>query len=318
MINCYKPEGHLINNPRNIELTSSLQNLDYAMQHNLILEGIAVLCDRDRALHINLGDVEGIIPREESTFNPDGSPIKDIAIITRVGKPVCFKVKRFENHNNQIRAILSRKDAQIDCLNNYVLKLTPGDIIPSKVTHLEGFGAFVDIGCGLSSLLSVDCISVSRISHPSDRLICGENIMTIVKSIDYSSGRIYVSQRELLGTWEENASRFSVGQTVAGIIRSIETYGIFIELAPNLAGLAEVREYKNSSINIEPGQCAAVYIKNIIPEKMKIKLALIDTCKSKMTISPLEYFINTETVTHIDHWRYSPQSSHRILETTFH
>jgi len=317
MQNSYKPEGHLINTARNIELTSSLQGLEYAMQHDIILEGLAILCDGKYALHINLGDTEGVIPREESTFNSDGSPIKDIAIITRVGKPVCFKVKNIENHGGRVCAVLSRKDAQKDCFNNYIMKLTPGDIIPSQVTHLEGFGAFVDIGCGIPSLLSVDCISVSRISHPSDRLICGDNIITIVKSIDRNTGRVCVSQRELLGTWEENASRFSVGQTVAGIIRSIETYGIFVELTPNLAGLAEIREHGASSRSIEPGQCAAVYIKNIIPEKMKIKLVLIDTYKTKVPVPPLEYFIDTNTVSHIDRWCYSPKSSTRIIESVF-
>ena len=317
MQNFYKPESHIIYTPRNIELTSSLQGLEYALQHNIILEGVAVLCDEKYALHVNFGDIEGIIPREESTFNTDGSPIKDIAIITRVGKPVCFKVKGFEYHNGTAKAILSRKEAQMECFNNYISKLIPGDIIPSRVTHLEGFGAFVDIGCGIPSLLSVDCISVSRISHPSDRLICGENIMTIVKSIDRDTGRIYVSQRELLGTWEENAARFSVGQTVAGIIRSVETYGIFVELTPNLAGLAEIREYGASTKNIEPGLCTAVYIKNIIPEKMKIKLVLIDTYKNKMPISPPEYFIDTDTVTHLDKWCYSPKSSTRIIESIF-
>jgi len=317
MKNTYKPEGHLIDSPRNIELTSSLQGLEYAIQQGTILEGLAILCDGSYSLHINLGNMEGIIPREESSFNADGSPIKDIAIITRVGKPVCFKVKGFEFHKGKQRAILSRKEAQKDCLANYIVKLTPGDIIPSRVTHLEGFGAFVDIGCGIPSLLSVDCISVSRISHPADRLVCGENIMTVVKSIDRITGRVYVSQRELLGTWEENASRFAVGQTVAGIIRSIESYGIFVELTPNLAGLAEIREYGASSQNLEPGQCAAVYIKNIILERMKIKLVLIDTYKNKLQIEPPEYFIDTNKITHLERWCYSPKSSTRIIESIF-
>lgn len=54
---------------------------------------------------------------------------------------------------------------------------------------------------------------------------------------------------------------FSTGETVGGIVRSIEPYGIFIELAPNLAGLAEPRE------NVRVGQAASVYIKALIPEK---------------------------------------------------
>ena len=63
-------------------------------------------------------------------------------------------------------------------------------------------------------------------------------VKAVVKSIDRETGRIYVSHKELLGTWEENANNFNIGQTVSGIVRSIEPYGIFIELASNLAVLA--------------------------------------------------------------------------------
>ena len=42
----------------------------------------------------------------------------------------------------------------------------------------------------------------------------------------------------MLGTWAENAALFSPGQTVTGVVRSVEDYGIFVELTPNLAGLA--------------------------------------------------------------------------------
>ena len=74
------------------------------------------------------------------------------------------------------------------------------------------------------SLLSIDCISVSRISHPSDRFRAGDRIKVVVKSIDRENGRIFVTHKELLGTWEQNAALFSPGQTVTGIVRSIEDY----------------------------------------------------------------------------------------------
>ena len=224
---------------------------------------------------------------------------------------MCFKVIGFEELPSGERlAILSRRAAQLECMENYISALTPGDIIPTKITHLESFGAFVDIGCGITSLLSIDCISVSRIAHPSVRLSTGDMIYTVVKSID-ERGRIYVSERELLGSWEENASLFGEGQTVRGIIRSVESYGVFVELRPNLAGLAEFRD------DVKPGQTAAVFIKSIIPEKMKIKLIIIDAHDTPEITTPLEYFIDTETVTHIDSWLYSPPSCERIIESVF-
>ena len=62
--------------------------------------------------------------------------------------------------------------------------LQPGDVIDAKVTHMESFGAFVDIGAGISALLPVDSISVSRIPHPSQRFSPGDDIKAVVKSID--------------------------------------------------------------------------------------------------------------------------------------
>lgn len=53
------------------------------------------------------------------------------------------------------------------------------------------------------------------------------------------AGRVSLSHKELLGTWEENAALFSPGETVSATVRSVESYGIFVELTPNLAGLAE-------------------------------------------------------------------------------
>ena len=311
IMNIYKPEGGLISTFQNHELTSSRAGLERALEKQLIIEAPATMCDHNFNLHVALGGkIKGIIPKEEAQYTRKEEP-KDIAILTRVGKPVCFKVMGFERRpSGEVVAILSRKEAQRECLLNYIDTLLPGDIIPSKITHLEPFGAFVDIGCGIISLLSIDSISVSRISHPSARLAVGDSIYTVVKSVE-DSGRIYVSERELLGSWEENAALFTEGETVKGIVRSVESYGIFVELKPNLAGLAEYRE------DVAVGDTAAVYIKSIIPEKMKIKLIIIDSHDSQKLHEPLEYFIDTDTVTHIDSWVYSPPSCKRIIESVF-
>ena len=311
-MNKYGPEGTLISTPKNYEYTSSLEGLERALERGVILEAPAILCDHNFNLHVELGaGIRAIIPRGEALYVKQDEQIKDIAILTRVGKVVCFKVTAFEQlSSGEIMVILSRRAAQRECIVNYVSTLVPGDIIPTKITHLENFGAFVDIGCGITSLLSIDSISVSRISHPSVRLAPGDMIHTVVKSID-EKGRIYVSERELLGNWTENASLFNEGQTVKGIIRSVESYGVFVELRPNLAGLAEYRD------DARPGQTAAVYIKSIIPEKMKIKLIIIDAHDAPEYPEQLEYFIDTDKVTHIDSWVYSPPGCRKVIESVF-
>ncbi len=311
MLNKYLPEGSLIGTPENNEYIATPGGLERARIEGKILEGVVDKCDsQSLTLHVDLNGIDGTIERDECLY---GTPVKDIAIITRVGKSVAFKVMQIiKDENGKTRAILSRKEAQRECMQNYLLDLTKGDIIPAKITHFEPFGAFLDIGCGISSLMTIDSVSVSRIESPKERFLQNEELKVVVKSIDYDSGRIYVSTKELFGTWEENASSYLAGGTVSGIVRSIESYGIFVELTPNLAGLAELKD------GVMVGQSCAVYIKSIMPEKMKIKLVIIDTYDNIPKPDTKKYYkIDTDTVKHICHWKYSPDSCDRIVETVF-
>ncbi len=308
----FMPEGAMSRSGECAMYLRNRRTLEDAMIESATLEAMCVMCDcATMQLSVELPDgICGIIPRSEACYAVAGEEIKDIAIITRVGKPVQFKITDItEDAAGKVTAHLSRRAAQKECFEKYISTLVRGDIIPARVTHLEPFGAFCDIGAGLVSLLTVDKISVSRISHPSDRFRSGEYIDALVHSVS-DSGRIYLTHRELLGTWEENAAEFSAGQTVTGIIRSVEEYGVFVELAPNLAGLAEL--YPNAT----PGDACSVYIKNIIPERMKIKLVLIDTF-GRAELSPCRYFIDTSKVKHISQWRYSPDGCKKTVGTDF-
>lgn len=303
----YCPEGALFMTPDNQSCIKSIFALQEAMLQGKILEARVLICDGEHNLHLDLPCAKGIIPREEGALGIAEGTTKDIALITKVNKPVCFKVKQMrKDDSGGYTAVLSRREVQEECMENFISVLNPGDIIPAKVTHLEQFGAFVDIGCGIPSLIPIDAISVSRISHPSDRFQAGQDIFVVIK--DISGGRVWLSHKELLGTWEENAARFNYGETVSGIIRSVEDYGIFVELAPNLAGLAEPKE------GAAVGQHASVYIKALIPEKMKVKLIIVDVFSGTHVHRPPEYFI---TSGHISHWRYSSELSSKVIESRF-
>lgn len=303
----YQPEGCLINTAENIRLTGSSAGLHEAMAGGKILEGRVSVCDSEHNMIIDFPCMKGIIPRIEGALGIEDGSTRDIALISKVNKPVCFKVIAINSdRNGRETAVLSRRAVQEECRREYIENLTPGDIIPAKVTHLEQFGCFVDVGCGIPSLIPIDAISVSRIAHPSDRFAVGQDIKVIIKSLE--NGRIWLSHKELLGTWLENAQMFSAGETVSGIVRSVEDYGIFIELTPNLAGLAEPRP------NVRAGQHASVYIKAIIPDKMKVKLIAVDVFDAEYRVQKLNYFVNDS---HISHWIYTPENSSKLIETIF-
>ncbi|MGM9618160.1 S1 RNA-binding domain-containing protein [Butyricicoccus sp.] len=277
-----------------------------AMQDGSILEATAIRCDAQHNLIVALEGMTGIMPREECALGIDTGQTREIAILSRVGKPVCFQVQRIE----QQTAYLSRRSAQQQALRHLMTRHRPGDIIDVRVTHLEPFGAFVDAGCGIVSLIGIENLSVSRIFHPSDRVRIGQKLKAVISSLDPDAGRICLTHRELLGTWEENSAQFTPGETVCGIVRSVEDYGVFVELTPNLSGLAEQR------FPVTPGETVSCYIKSILPERMKIKLNLIDHInQSPASPPPLTYFIESG---HLSRWQYSPSScTTRLVQTEF-
>ncbi len=304
----FKPEGQLIGTPSNRAILSSPDALHEAFLTGAVVEARALLCDKNHDLRVDLGCMYGIIPHNEGAVGISDGSVRDIALISRVNKPVMFHILGFRRDmNDREYAILSRRSVQQDCIDHYVSKLRPGDVVEAKVAHMESFGVFLDIGAGINGLLPIDSISVSRIPHPSVRFHIGQTIKVVVKSVD-DLGRITFSHKELLGTWEQNAGEFSPGETVPGIVRSIESYGIFVELTPNLAGLAEYSE------GITAGCHAGVYIKSMLPERMKIKLIIVDAFEAEYPTPPIKYYTDSD---HIDHWVYSPVQCTKVIESTF-
>ncbi len=303
----YFPEGWLTDTLPNKKRLCSPVGLSEAAAKEEILEAPATICDEQHNLIVNLGCMNGVIPRDDGAIGISDGTVRDIALISRVGKSVCFIIKAIKTDDDgKMYALLSRKSAQQKCKQEYIQKLKCGDVINARITHLESFGAFCDIGCGNIALLPIDSISVSRISHPRDRFSVGDDIKVVVRQIS-PDGRITLTHKELLGTWQENADTLSAGQTVTGIVRSVESYGIFVELTPNLAGLAEIK----SGVHI--GQQASVYIKSIIPDKMKVKLIIIDSFESDYK-GEINYFYNEDSMTQ---WNYSPEGCTKQISTEF-
>ncbi len=273
-----------------------------------VLQSTALAFDNARRLRFTLCGHKAVMPFAECLEPAGGEAIKDIAVLTRVGRPTCFVIAGIgAEESGEIVYTLSRAAAQRQCRARYLDVLEPGSVIPCTVTHIENFGAFCDVGCGISALLPIDCLSVSRIASPADRVSVGQQLLCAIKSRD-AQGRLVLTLRELLGTWSENAACFAPGETVVGIVRSVEDYGVFIEIAPNLAGLAEFDP------QLKAGQAVSVYIKNILPDKMKIKLVVVNKNLNQPLRFEPHYFV---TSGRLKSWIYSTPQSRKQIETVF-
>ena len=286
----YRAEG-LCRNANHL----SREELSRCMASGEVLQSTALAYDTGHRLRFELGGLRGIMPFADCVDAAPGETVKDIAVLTRVGRPTCFVIMGTEfDDNGEEYYLLSRAEAQRRCRAQYLDTLEAGSVIPCTVTHIENFGAFCDIGCGASGLLGLRNLCVSRLTHPGDLLRVGQRLPVLIQSLDPARRRVALTLQELLGTWEENAARFRPGQSVPGVVCGKTDYGVFIALTPNLCGLAERDD------TLEPGQPVCVYIKAIHPETLKLKLTVLhrlDTVPSQ----PLRF---TKTEGRLDVWRY--------------
>ena len=299
----YLPEGLRPARP------PDLSALRAALDDRRVLETTVLRCDARRTLHLAMADGEALLPPEEAIAPWISGAGRDIALLSLVGKPVAFRVMAIGADERGAPVVrLSRRSLQEEAKSHF-LSLRPGSVLRARVTHLASFGAFCDIGCGVIAMLPLENLSVSRTSHPGERLRVGQRMPVILAKTDPSIPRFTLSCKELLGTWLENASRFAPGDTVPGVVRSVRDYGVFVELTPNLSGLAQFRE------DLAPGDRVSVAIRSIRPERMKIKLQIVERLPPREGPEPL-HFALTDGI--LPRWRYSPPNYGKSpVETVF-
>lgn len=245
----------------------NINDLQSIMNQNKTIQGLVESCDENYNLHIKFGNgLNGIMPRneiEEINVNENGLA-KEKICFSKVNKFVQFKIKQIDGN----MPILSRRDVQNEMFSYIKHELTPGEIVKGIVKGLTKYGAFIEIGGGIVGLAYIEDLSVARTKNPEDRLKIGQKVNIVVKSINKENNRINLSYKEMFGTWEENANKFTQGMKTKGIVREIEKNkkGIFIELLPNLVGMAEYKE------GLEYGSLIDVIIKKIDYNKKKVKL----------------------------------------------
>lgn len=249
----------------------SLEELQNIKENHQVLDMYIEEIDENLNMIGKIGkNVKAIIPRGEasSVVGEDGL-VEEKFIVNKVGKvlPVC--IKEIVQNNDGIELIMSKRLLELKVRKWMYMHLKPGVKLRGIVVGLKDYAAFVDVGGGVTGILKLHDMSDSRLTNASDMFKLGQRINVVVKKYDRDTGRIELTYKELLGTFEENVKDFKEGDIVEGIVRNRIKSGVFVELKPNVIGIAE---HVNG---IESNQKVLVSIKKINLEKKKIKLVII-------------------------------------------
>ena len=123
----FAPEGYLCTTRENREWMQSRSALERARDLGVVLEATVLLCDAQYTLWLDLGCMRGRMAREDVQLCQTGEEVRDIAVITRVGKSAAFVVVGFaRTEGGEEVAVLSRKEAQRRCREQFLDRCIPG------------------------------------------------------------------------------------------------------------------------------------------------------------------------------------------------
>ncbi len=144
--------------------------------------------------------------------------------------------------------VLSRKeiveDRRRDEKKAILENIHKGDVIKGIVRNITDFGAFVDIGGGITGLLHITDMSWGRVGHPSDIVKVNDEIGVKVLDFDKESVKVSLGLKQISANpWETIEEKYSEGAVVKGKVVNIMPYGIFVELENGIEGLIHISEF---------------------------------------------------------------------------
>jgi small subunit ribosomal protein S1 len=160
-------------------------------------------------------------------------------------------------------------------------------VLKGKISRIADFGLFVDLG-DCEGLVHISEVSWERAENLAQSFTAGQEVECVVLSVEKKSplrnSKISLSIRQTTDNpWKTVASKFSVGQSVAGTVTRLMPFGAFVELAPGIEGLVHVSEMSwtkrvnHPSEVVTAGQPVQVTILAIDETKRTVSLSLKDT-----------------------------------------
>jgi small subunit ribosomal protein S1 len=235
---------------------------------------------------VQIGHLRAFCPGSQIDFRRGERRPPDASYI---GQRFQFRVTKIESGGRNIvvsRRQLLEEEAAAQAARTWE-QITVGAVLQGRVTSVRDFGAFVDIG-GVEGLIHVSELGYGRAEHPSEVVQEGQVVEAQVIRVDEvanAAGRrqVALSLKALArDPWETIGERFSVGTTVAGVVRRLEQFGAFVEIAPGIDGLVHVSKIVLDRRIAHPRQVLN------IGDQVEVTIVGIDTAKRRISLSMIE------------------------------
>jgi len=235
----------------------------------------------DYGAFVDLGGIDGLLHITDMAWKR----VKHPSEVVKVGDEIEVRILKFDRERSRVS--LGLKQLGADPWENIARRYPPNTRVFGKVTNIADYGAFVEIEDGVEGLVHVSEMDwTNKNVNPAKVVHTGQEVEVMVLDVDEERRRISLGLKQCKANpWKEFAENYNRGDKVAGQIKSITDFGIFIGLSGNIDGLVHLSDIswdmpgEEAVRNYQKGQQLEAMVLSIDPERERISLGVKQLAK---------------------------------------
>jgi len=230
----------------------------------------------DYGAFVDMGGIDGLLHITDMSWGRLTHP-RDLV---NVGDEIQVKVLKFDKDKQRVSLGFKQltPDPWLDATERYPV----GAHVHGRVLSVTDYGAFVELEQGIEGLVHLSEMTWSkRLKHPSKLVKPGDEVETVVLSVNPADRRISLGMKQLLDNpWENLTERYPAGTIVEGRVRNLTDFGAFIEIEDGIDGLVHVsnlswtKRVKHPSEVVKKGEKVKAVVLGVEPQNRRLSLGI--------------------------------------------
>jgi small subunit ribosomal protein S1 len=230
----------------------------------------------DYGAFVDLGGIDGLLHITDMSWGRLTHP-RDLV---NVGDEIQVKVLKYDKDKQRVSLGFKQltPDPWLDAVERYPINAR----VKGRVLSVTDYGAFIELEQGIEGLVHVSEMTWSkRMKHPSKIVKPGDEVETVVLSVNPQDRRISLGMKQLLeNPWENLTERYPAGSIVEGRVRNLTDFGAFIEIEDGIDGLVHVsnlswtKRVKHPSEVLKKGEKLKAVVLGVEPQNRRLSLGI--------------------------------------------
>ncbi len=230
----------------------------------------------DYGAFVDMGGLDGLLHITDMSWGRLTHP-RDLV---NVGDEIQVKVLKFDKDKQRVSLGFKQltPDPWLDATERYPI----GAQVRGRVLSVTDYGAFVELEQGIEGLVHVSEMTWSkRMKHPSKMVKPGDEVDTVILSVNPNDRRISLGMKQLQDNpWEQLEDKYPTGAIIEGRVRNLTDFGAFIEIEDGIDGLVHVsnlswtKRIKHPSEVLKKGEKVKAIVLGVEPENRRLSLGV--------------------------------------------